>query len=217
MQSTPVYPAFLTFLPILIVHHSLLGVAEDVVGLCDLLELVLGVGVLVLVRVIFQGHLAIGLLDLILVGPIWDAQNLVIIFSHVHGLRLLIENPRPWKDNQDVRWIRCFQHWGRAQQSSLIPSPKKNLSSGAYLSVMQKLKANPIGLNTHSHNTKMSQHSAKRTCLMRFKIHLFATTETMTFLGNKNGIERRKREVRERSWGEKDKKENERETIAQLT
>jgi len=75
-------PSLLTFLSELVVDEPLLGVAEHLVGLGDLLELVLGVGVLVLVGVEAQRHAAVRLLDLLLVGALGDAQGLVVVLPH---------------------------------------------------------------------------------------------------------------------------------------
>lgn len=71
----------LTFLSKLVVYASLLGVSQDLVGLCDLLELVLGVGVAVLVWVELEGQLPVGLLDLVLVGFRGDTQDFVEVFA----------------------------------------------------------------------------------------------------------------------------------------
>lgn len=71
----------LTFFSKLVVYASLLGVGQDLVGLCDLLELVLGVGVAVLVWVELEGQLSVGLLDLVLVGLGGDAQDFVEVLA----------------------------------------------------------------------------------------------------------------------------------------
>jgi hypothetical protein len=61
-----------------VVRRPALGVGEDLVGLGRLLELLLGVGVvLVDVRVQLPGQPAERLLDLLLVGVAGDAEDLV--------------------------------------------------------------------------------------------------------------------------------------------
>ena len=74
-------PLSLTFFSELVVYASLLGVGEDLVGLRDLLEPVLCVGVAVLVRVELEGHLPVGLLDLVLVGLGGDTQDFVEVLA----------------------------------------------------------------------------------------------------------------------------------------
>ena len=64
-----------------IVGGLLVGVAEDLVGLGDFLELLLGVVGLVLVRVKLERHLAVGLFDVIAAGVAVHAQNGVVVFS----------------------------------------------------------------------------------------------------------------------------------------
>ena len=61
-----------------VVRLTLVGVAEDLVGACDVLEPVLGVrpGD---VRVQLAGELAVGLLDLVLARVTRDAENLVVV------------------------------------------------------------------------------------------------------------------------------------------
>lgn len=71
----------LTFFSKLVVYASLLGVSQDLVSLCDLLELVLCVGVAVLVRVELEGQLPVGLLDLVLIGLGGDAQDFVEVLA----------------------------------------------------------------------------------------------------------------------------------------
>merc|ERR1719188_1102996 len=71
-----------TLLADLVVDAALLGVGEDVVGLADLLELLLGAGVLVLVGVILEGELPVRLLELVVVGGARHPQDLIIVLSH---------------------------------------------------------------------------------------------------------------------------------------
>ncbi len=63
--------------------RPLVGIAEHLVRLCDLLEPFLSVRGLVLVRVELQGHLAVALLDVILGGVPSHAQHAVVVFSHL--------------------------------------------------------------------------------------------------------------------------------------
>jgi hypothetical protein len=67
-----------------VVGGPLLLVPQDLVGLADFLELMLGRGVSrIAVRVILHGPFPIGPLDLVLIGRTADAQGLVIIlFGH---------------------------------------------------------------------------------------------------------------------------------------
>ncbi len=65
---------------VLIVNLPLLGVAQDIVGFLDLLELLLGGFVAgIQIRVILSGQFAVSLSDLIVLGSLGDAQKLVII------------------------------------------------------------------------------------------------------------------------------------------
>ena len=67
-----------------VVALALLRIAEHVVGLGDLLEALLGAGVLVRVRVVLARELAVGLLDLVLRGLAVDAQRLVVVARARH-------------------------------------------------------------------------------------------------------------------------------------
>ena len=68
-------------LTMLIVYPLLIGIRECLIGICYVLELLLGpIGViLVLVRVELDGHLLEGLLDLILCGVTLQAKHLVVV------------------------------------------------------------------------------------------------------------------------------------------
>ena len=67
----------------MVVLLALLGVAEDVVGVRDLLEALLCARVLVGVRVVPAGELAIRLLDLVLRRLLVDAEHLVeVLLGH---------------------------------------------------------------------------------------------------------------------------------------
>ena len=68
-------------LTMLIVNPLLIGIRECLIGICYVLELLLGpIGViLVLVRVELDGHLLEGLLDLILCGVTLQAKYLVVV------------------------------------------------------------------------------------------------------------------------------------------
>ena len=52
------------------------------VGLGYLLELVLGARVAVFVRVILEGHLAIGLLDVVRTGRPTDSEYGIVVLAH---------------------------------------------------------------------------------------------------------------------------------------
>src|SRR3954471_23366861 len=67
-----------------VVLLALLGVAQDVVGLGDLLEALLGAGVLVRVRVVLARELAVRLLDLLLRRLAVDAEDLVVVRTARH-------------------------------------------------------------------------------------------------------------------------------------
>jgi hypothetical protein len=63
-----------------VVHVPLVGIGEDRVRLGRFLELVLrGLVAWILVRVVLDGELAVGALDLGLGGGLGDAEDLVII------------------------------------------------------------------------------------------------------------------------------------------
>jgi hypothetical protein len=69
----------------LIVLGALVGIAEDLVGLVDLLEFFLGFLVAgVIVRVILQGQLAVRLFDLLGAGALGDAQHLIVVSFFCH-------------------------------------------------------------------------------------------------------------------------------------
>src|SRR5690606_12629214 len=75
-------PELLTSLPIRaerVVRGPLLGVAQDLVGLADLLEALLGVRLLADVRVILARKAAVGALDLVLRRVPGDAHDLVVV------------------------------------------------------------------------------------------------------------------------------------------
>ena len=63
--------------------RSLVGITEDFISLCDLFEPLLGPGLLILVRVILQGELPVGLLDLVLTGVSLNAERVVVILTHL--------------------------------------------------------------------------------------------------------------------------------------
>ena len=64
----------------LIVGRSLLAVAENLVRLGGFLELLVRVGIIgIAVRVVLHRHPAVGLLDLLVVSTLADAEDLVVI------------------------------------------------------------------------------------------------------------------------------------------
>ena len=75
-------PSFESLLAELVVDLPLPWIAQHVIGLSDFLELLLGPRGLVLVRVVLQGQLPVGLLELVVAGALRDAENGVIIFAH---------------------------------------------------------------------------------------------------------------------------------------
>uniref|UniRef100_A0A5F8AG60 Uncharacterized protein n=1 Tax=Macaca mulatta TaxID=9544 RepID=A0A5F8AG60_MACMU len=81
------WPRAHTFLSVAVEDLALARVAEHVVGLGDLLELLLGAGLLVLVRVVAQRLAAVGPLDLLIRRAAGQAQRLVVVFAHGPPLR----------------------------------------------------------------------------------------------------------------------------------
>ncbi|MNL11727.1 hypothetical protein D3C87_1325730 [compost metagenome] len=72
----------------LVVALALLGIREDLVGLGELLEALLGPGLLVDVRVVLARQLAVALLQLVVRGALGNAEDLVVIAFGAHGLNL---------------------------------------------------------------------------------------------------------------------------------
>ncbi len=68
-----------------IISGAFLRIIEHRVGLGDLLEPVFGARFLVAVRMVFEGQLAKGILDRLLIGVMSDAEHLVIISLVGHG------------------------------------------------------------------------------------------------------------------------------------
>ena len=64
---------------VLVVSGPLIRVGQDLVGLVDLLEFILRVGLVVDVRMVFRRELAEGPFDLVLSGVFFHAENLVVI------------------------------------------------------------------------------------------------------------------------------------------
>lgn len=81
IQSLYMKSHLLTFFSKLVVNASLLGVGQDFISFCDLFELLLRIWVTVLVWVELEGHLPVGLLDLIFIGLRQDAQDLVEVLA----------------------------------------------------------------------------------------------------------------------------------------
>src|SRR5690606_25614355 len=82
-------PEVLTLAPAaaqLVIGGALFGITEHLVGLTQLLEAQLGVGLLAHVRVVLAGQLAVGPLDLVLAGVTRHPQNLIVVFEF-HGVR----------------------------------------------------------------------------------------------------------------------------------
>ena len=83
-----------------VVLLALLGIAQGVVGLGDRLEALLGPGVLVGVRVVLPGQLAVRLLDLLLGGLLVDPEGLVVVGTARHRYRDL---QSPWPERASAR------------------------------------------------------------------------------------------------------------------
>src|ERR1017187_3463403 len=77
-------PAVESGVAVLIVGGALLGVAQDLVGLSQFFELLLGRFVTwILIGMIFQRELAVRLLDFLRLGAALDAQHLIAVtFGH---------------------------------------------------------------------------------------------------------------------------------------
>ena len=74
----------------LVVAGTLVGVAQHVVGLCRLLELLLGFLVAgIAVRVVFDGHLLVGTLNLVGRGRTLHAEYLIIVGFFCHNYDIL--------------------------------------------------------------------------------------------------------------------------------
>lgn len=71
-----------TILAVFVVHLPLALVRKNLVRLGDLLELVLGVGGFVFVRMITQGQFPVGLFDLIVGGSFGQTQDFVVVLTH---------------------------------------------------------------------------------------------------------------------------------------
>ena len=92
----------------LVILGPLLGVRENLVGLVDLLELLLGLLVTgVHVRVVLSGQLFICFFDLVLRCALADAEDLIIIsFFLCHGINLLLPVLLPAEPTPSAkRWI----------------------------------------------------------------------------------------------------------------
>src|SRR2546426_2525122 len=78
-----------------VVALALLGIAEDLVGLVDLLELLFRVRFLVYVRVVLACELSVGLLDVVGRGVLRNAKRLVVV---------LVLDRHPFRPRKLVRW-----------------------------------------------------------------------------------------------------------------
>ena len=72
---------FQALVAMLIVYLSLFGIRECLIGVCDILELLLGALwiVLVLIGMKLDGHLLEGLLDLIVCGAFFKSEQLIVV------------------------------------------------------------------------------------------------------------------------------------------
>src|SRR2546430_993881 len=89
-----------------VVPLALLGIAEDLVGLIDLLELLFRVRFLVHVRVVLARELSVGLLDVVGRGVLRNAQRLVVV---------LVFDRHRLRPRKLVRWCRRRRD-GRARR-----------------------------------------------------------------------------------------------------
>src|SRR6185437_1136988 len=64
-----------------VVSRALLLVVQDLIGLAEGLELVLGAGFLVLVRVVLARELAVRRLDLVVAGALFHAEGFVVVLE----------------------------------------------------------------------------------------------------------------------------------------
>jgi hypothetical protein len=69
-----------------VVHLPLAGVGENLVGLGDLLEPLLGLRIRIDVGMQFPGQPTVGLLDLFGIGVSPDPEDAVVIVRHTHPL-----------------------------------------------------------------------------------------------------------------------------------
>lgn len=74
-------PMQFCILTLLIINAAFLRVRQDVVGLCNLFEFVLGVCVWVLVGVVTERQTLVRPSDLLLVGVTWNAEHRVVIHT----------------------------------------------------------------------------------------------------------------------------------------
>jgi len=78
------------------------GIAQHFIGLGRLLELGFGFGIIrVAVRMVFEGHLPIGLLDIVIIGVSLDAEHFVVIPGHWYIYYSVSETTTPasWMDS----------------------------------------------------------------------------------------------------------------------
>ncbi len=91
----------------LVVALALVAVAEDLIGLVDLLESGLGLLVAgVQVRVVLLGQLPVGLLNLCLCGALLDAQDFIVVsflFCHPHSHPICRGSP-PASMSEHSKW-----------------------------------------------------------------------------------------------------------------
>src|SRR6185295_2749513 len=108
----------------LVVLLALLRILQDLVGLADLLELELGLGVLVHVRVVLARQLPVRLLNVLLAGVFLDPQRRVIVLV-VQRLPPVREPSR--STNLEVRGLTLSaQHSHCRTEGSGRPFPYRN-------------------------------------------------------------------------------------------
>uniref|UniRef100_A0AC11DJ96 Trans-2,3-enoyl-CoA reductase n=1 Tax=Ovis aries TaxID=9940 RepID=A0AC11DJ96_SHEEP len=131
-----------TFLPVAVEDLALARVAEHVVGLGDLLELLLSAGLLVLVRVVTQRLTAVGPLDLLVRRTAGQAQRLVEILDAKTREKLcFLDKVEPQATIAEIKnlFTKTHPQWYPARQSLRLDPKGKSLKDE---DVLQKL---PVG------------------------------------------------------------------------
>lgn len=134
--------ALQAFLPVAVEDLALARVAEHVVGLGDLLELLLSAGLLVLVRVVTQRLTAVGPLDLLVRRTAGQAQRLVEILDAKTREKLcFLDKVEPQATIAEIKnlFTKTHPQWYPARQSLRLDPKGKSLKDE---DVLQKL---PVG------------------------------------------------------------------------
>ncbi|CAO2611113.1 Very-long-chain enoyl-CoA reductase, partial [Lemmus lemmus] len=131
-----------TFLSVAVENLALARVAEHIVGLGDLLELLLGAGLLVLVGVVAQRLAAVGSLDLVVGRAAGQAQRLVeILDARTREKLCFLDKVEPQATIAEIKnlFTRTHPQWYPARQSLRLDPKGKSLKDE---DVLQKL---PVG------------------------------------------------------------------------